>query len=85
MQQENLLHAILDKIGDDHLLIGPVTAIRVLNAIAGTMAVDSNLTNSEIEPLARKLGGLGGGAATFVTAATRTVNGEFVLNTPVAD
>jgi anionic cell wall polymer biosynthesis LytR-Cps2A-Psr (LCP) family protein len=85
LRQENLLRAILNEIGNDHLLIRPVTAIRVLNAITSTMSVDSNLTNSEVESLARKLGGLGGGAATFVTAPTQTVNGEFVLNTPVAD
>jgi LCP family protein required for cell wall assembly len=85
LRQENLLRAILDKIGNDHLLIRPFTAIRVLNAITRTMTVDSNLTNSEIESLARKLGGLGGNAATFVTAPTLTVNGELVLNTAVAD
>jgi len=46
--------------------------------------VDSNLSNSQIESLARKLGGLGGNAATFVTAPTRRVNGELVLNALVA-
>jgi len=85
LRQENLLRAILVKIGNDHLLIRPFTAIRVLNAITGTMTVDSNLTNSEVESLARKLGDLGGNAATFVTAPTLTVNGKLVLNTAVAN
>jgi LCP family protein required for cell wall assembly len=85
LRQENLLRAILIQIGDDHLLTRPVTAIRVLNAITSTMTVDSNLTNSEIESLARRLGGLGGNAATFVTVPTQKVNGELVLDTAVAD
>jgi LCP family protein required for cell wall assembly len=85
LREEDLLRAILTKIASDHLLTNPVTAIRVLNAITGTLTVDSNMTNSEIESLARKLGHLGGNAATFVIAPTRTVNGHLFLNTPVAD
>jgi hypothetical protein len=48
--------------------------------------VDSNMTNSDIESLARKLGSLGSlGAATFVVAPTRTVSGELFPNAAVAD
>ena len=84
LREENLLRAILIKIAGDHLLTNPVTAIRVLNAITSTLTVDSNMSNSQIESLARKLGTLGANAATFVTVPTRTVNGELVLNAPVA-
>lgn len=83
LREENLLRAILLKIASDHLLTNPVTAIGVLNAITGTLTVDSNLTNSEVLLPARKLGGLGGNAATFVTAPTQTVNGKLVLNPAV--
>jgi LCP family protein required for cell wall assembly len=85
LRQENVLRAILDKIAADHLLTSPITAIRVLNAITGALTVDSNMTNSEIESLARKLGGLGSGAATFVIAPTQTVHGALVPNTAVTD
>ncbi len=84
LREENLLRAILIKIAGDHLLTNPITAIRVLNAITSTLTVDSNMSNSQVESLARKLGTLGANAATFVTAPTRTVNGELVLNAPVA-
>jgi len=86
LRQENLLRAILVKIANDHLLTNPVTTIRLLNAITGTLTVDSNMTNSDIESLARKLGSLGSlGAATFVVVPTRTVHGELLLNTVLAD
>jgi polyisoprenyl-teichoic acid--peptidoglycan teichoic acid transferase len=84
LRQEDLLRAILIKIADDHLLTNPITAIRVLNAITSTLTVDSNMSNSQVESLARKLGTLGGNAATFVTAPTQTVNGQLVLNAPIA-
>jgi polyisoprenyl-teichoic acid--peptidoglycan teichoic acid transferase len=84
LRQEDLLRAILIKIANDHLLTNPITALRVLNAITSTLTVDSNMSNSQVESLARKLGTLGANAATFVTAPTRTVNGELVLNAPVA-
>src|SRR5579864_5684562 len=84
LREESLLRAILIKIAHDHLLTNPVTAIRVLNAITSTLTVDSNLTNSQVLSLARKLGGLGSNAATFVTAPTQTVNGELVFNTTIA-
>jgi LCP family protein required for cell wall assembly len=85
LRQENLLRAIMIKIADDHLLTNPVTTIRLLNAITGALTVDSNMTNSDIESLARKLRSLGTSAATFVVTPTKTVDGELVPNTVVAD
>ena len=85
LRQENLLRAIMIKIADDHLLTNPVTTIRLLNAITGALTVDSNMTNSDIESLARKLRTLGTSAATFVITPTETVNGKLVPNTAVAD
>jgi LCP family protein required for cell wall assembly len=80
LRQEVLVRAVLVKIGDDHLLTNPVTMVSVLNALTSALTVDSNMTNSEVMSLARELGSLGGSAATFVTAATHTVNGQLVVN-----
>jgi LCP family protein required for cell wall assembly len=80
LRQEVLVRSVLAKIGDDHLLTNPVTMVSVLKALTSALTVDSNMTNSEVESLARQLGGLGGSAATFVTAATRTVHGKLVVN-----
>ena len=59
LRQENLLRATMTKIADDHLLTNPVTTISLLNAITGALTVDSNMTNSDILSLARKLRSLG--------------------------
>jgi LCP family protein required for cell wall assembly len=84
LRQENLVRAVITKIANDHLLTNPVTAVHVLNAITSMLAVDSNLTNSDIEALVRQFGALGADAAVFVTAPTRTVGGgEQVLNTTI--
>ncbi len=86
LRQENLLRAVLIKIADDHLLTNPVTTVRLLNAITGTLTVDSNMSNSDIESLARRLSSLGSlGAATFLITPTQTVNGKLMPNTQVAD
>jgi LCP family protein required for cell wall assembly len=82
LRQENLVRAVITKIAKDHLLTNPVTAVHVLNAITSMLAVDSNLTNSDIEALVRQFGALEADASVFVTAPTRTVGGgEQVLNT----
>jgi LCP family protein required for cell wall assembly len=85
LRQEVLVRDVLAKIGDEHLLTNPVTMVSVLNAITKALTVDSNMTNSEVMSLARKLGSLGSSAATFVTAATQTVRGQLVLNTATDD
>jgi LCP family protein required for cell wall assembly len=84
LRQANLVHAILVKIADDHLVTSPVTAVRVLNSITGALTVDSDMTNSEVESLARSFGHLGGSAGTFVVAPTHTVSGKMILTAPVA-
>ena len=80
LRQEVLVRDTLAKIGNDHLLTNPVTMVSVLKALTSALTVDSNMTNSEVVSLAHQLGGLGGSAATFVTAATQTVHGQLVLN-----
>ena len=85
LRQENFIRAVLTKIANDHLVTNPVTMVRVLNAIDSALTVDSNLTNSEIESLAMRFGRLGSNAATFVTAPTRTTDGELVLEPEIAD
>jgi hypothetical protein len=57
----------------------------VLNAITGTLTVDSNLTNSEVLSLARKLGSLGRQRRNLRDRAYSTVNGKLVLNPAVTD
>jgi LCP family protein required for cell wall assembly len=81
LRQENLLRTVMTKIANDHLLTNPVTAVHVLKAITSMLSVDSNLTNSNIESLAKQFGKLTGDAATFVTAPTRTVGGKVLPNT----
>jgi LCP family protein required for cell wall assembly len=85
LRQENLVRTVMTKIANDKLLVNPVTMVHVLNAITSMMAVDSNLTNSDIESLATQFGKLTADAATFVTAPTRTVNGKLVPNTALDD
>ena len=80
LRQEVLVRDTLAKIGNDHLLTNPVTMVSVLKALTSALTVDSNMTNSEVVSLAHQLGGLGGSAATFVTATTQTVHGQLVLN-----
>jgi LCP family protein required for cell wall assembly len=80
LRQEVLVRNVLAKIGSDHLLTNPVTMVSMLHALASALTVDSNMTNSQVESLARQLGGLSSSAATFVTAATRTVHGQLVVN-----
>jgi LCP family protein required for cell wall assembly len=80
LRQEVLVRDVMAKIGNDHLLTNPFTMVSVLKAITSALTVDSNMTNSEVMSLARQLGGLGSSASTFVTAATRTVHGQLILN-----
>jgi LCP family protein required for cell wall assembly len=84
LRQEVFVRAVLNKIADDHLVTNPVTMVRVLNSITSALTLDSNMTNSAVESLARQFGSLGSSAGTFVVAPTRTVNGQLVLNTAVA-
>jgi LCP family protein required for cell wall assembly len=84
LRQEVLVRTVLGKIGDERLITNPITMVSVLNAITGALTVDSNMNNSQVESLAQQLGKLTGSAATFVTAATQTVDGKLVVN-PVID
>ena len=84
LRQANFVRAVLTKIADDHLVTNPVTAVRVLNSITSALTVDSNMSNSEVESLARNFGHLGGSAGTFVVAPTHVVNGKQVLSAPLA-
>jgi LCP family protein required for cell wall assembly len=84
LRQESFIRAVLTKIANDHLVTNPLTMVRVLNAITSALTMDSNMTNSGIESLAMRFGRLGGNAATFVTAPTRTTDGELVLEPEIA-
>jgi LCP family protein required for cell wall assembly len=75
MRQQNLMRAMLTKMAQEHLLTNPVTAVRLLSAITGALSVDTNFSNTQIEKLATKLGSLGAGSSTFITAPV-TVQGH---------
>ncbi len=85
LRQENLLRTVISTIANGHLLLNPVTAVHVLNALTSSLAVDGNFTNSEIESLATHFGRLSADAATFVIAPTQTVGGKVVPNTTLDD
>jgi LCP family protein required for cell wall assembly len=80
LRQQNLMRAMLTKMAQQHLLTNPVTAVRVLNAITSALTVDSNFSNSQIEKLATKLGTLGAGSSTFVTAPVKIARGTVTLD-----
>jgi LCP family protein required for cell wall assembly len=85
LRQENLLRTVISTIANGHLLVNPVTDVRVLNALTSSLAVDGNFTNSEIESLATHFGRLGADAATFVIAPTQTVRGNVEPSTTLDD
>jgi len=84
LRQENLVRTVITKIAGEHLLSSPITMVRVLNAVTGMLAVDSNFTNSDIESLVRQFGSLGADASTFVTMPTQTAGANLTPN-PVLD
>jgi LCP family protein required for cell wall assembly len=79
LRQQALTRAILDKLGNKHLLTNPLTMNRVMKALVGMLTVDSNFSNSQVEGLATDLGHLTGGAGTFLTAPTQVTHGAVVL------
>jgi LCP family protein required for cell wall assembly len=84
LRQANFIRAVLTKIANDHLVTNPLTAVRVLNSITKALTVDSNMSNSEVESLAKNFGHLSGSAGTFLVAPTHMVNGNMVLSAPTA-
>jgi LCP family protein required for cell wall assembly len=79
LRQQSLTRAVLSKLGNKHLLINPLSATRVLNALTSMLTVDSSLTNSQVEGLATDLGHLTGNESTYVTAPTKTIHGSVVF------
>src|ERR1017187_690198 len=71
LRQQNLLRAIMSKLGHRHLL-------------TSMMTMDSNFTNSELMALAKELATLSGQAGTFVTAPSHMAGGKLVLDTPMS-
>jgi LCP family protein required for cell wall assembly len=85
LRQENLVRTVITKIADEHLLTSPLTMVRVLNAVTGMMAVDSNFTNSDIESLIKQFGSLAADASTFVTMPTQTAGANQAVNPALDD
>jgi LCP family protein required for cell wall assembly len=79
LRQQYLTRVILDKVGNEHLLVNPLKANGVLHALVSMLTVDSNFSNSQVESLATQLGSLAGPASTFITAPTRVTHGSEVL------
>jgi LCP family protein required for cell wall assembly len=69
--QQNLIRAILSKIAHQDLFNSATADLRLVRALSGAFSVDSNMTNSELESLALRLGKLGTGDGTFVDAPVR--------------
>jgi LCP family protein required for cell wall assembly len=84
LRQQSLIRAILQKLGNRHMLTNPITMYRVLHALIGMLTVDSDFSNSELEHLAAELGRLNGHSGTFVTAPTRVVAGQVYLDRAIA-
>jgi LCP family protein required for cell wall assembly len=84
LRQQNILRAIMSKLGHRRLLTTPLTMVHVLDALTGMMTVDSNFTNSELMALAKDLAALGGRTATFVTAPSHVAGKKLVLDTPMS-
>jgi LCP family protein required for cell wall assembly len=79
LRQQYLTRVILDKVGNEHLLVNPLKVDGVLHALVSMLTVDSNFSNSQVESLATQLGSLAGSASTFITAPTQVANGSEVL------
>jgi LCP family protein required for cell wall assembly len=79
--QENLLRAILDKIAAKRYFVA--TNWSVLDAVVRAVSVDSNLSNSQMESLALRLGVLRGRDGTFVDAQALNGSPTFGDDKPV--
>lgn len=66
--QQNLMRAVLDDIASRRLFSHFMTDYHVLAAMSGAFSVDSDLSNSALEHLGLRLGGLRSGDGTFVSA-----------------
>jgi LCP family protein required for cell wall assembly len=85
LRQQNLLRAAITKVAHAHLLSNPLTTINILNALTGSLTVDSSFTNAEMISLASSLRTVTSNNGTFVTAPTTVANGQEVLNSTVSD
>ena len=84
LRQQSLIRAVLHKIANRHLLTSPATMVHVLHAITHALTLDSTFTNSKVESLAKQFGGLGGSAATFVTAPSHVAGAQVFLDQPAS-
>jgi LCP family protein required for cell wall assembly len=85
LRQQNLIRAVLRKLGKEHLRTNPVTMFRALSALTQMLTVDSNFSDSRLESLADQLRFLGSKARTFVTAPTHVSGGRVFLNASKSD
>jgi len=68
--QSNLIRAMLTKIASRHMFSHVMTDWRVVHALAAALSVDSNFSDSQLESLALRLGGLSSRDGTFITTPT---------------
>ncbi len=71
-RQQNLLRAILQKIGGQDLLGNPLRAYGIVHAFTGALSVDSNFSNRQLMSLATSARSFRPGSGTFVTAPVRS-------------
>ena len=79
LRQQSLMRAVIRTIEFGHLLSNPVTMYRVLHALISMLTVDSNLTTSQLEHLAREVRHLTG-STDYVTAPVHLRNGQVRLD-----
>ncbi|MFI7007321.1 LCP family protein [Streptomyces sp. NPDC050145] len=66
--QQQFLHSLLGKVGDEISLTDPLRTHRVLNAVTDAVSVDDTMSNGELRDLALGLRHLSSDRTTFVTA-----------------
>jgi LCP family protein required for cell wall assembly len=70
-RQQNLLRAILQKIGGQNLLGNPLRAYGIVHAFTRALSVDSNFSNRQLMSLATSARSFRPGSGTFVTVPVR--------------
>ena len=84
LRQQNLLRGAIDKITHARLLTNPIATIGLLNALTGALTVDSNFSNSQLLTLVSSFRDVAKSNGTYLTAPTKVVNGQEVLNSALS-
>ena len=75
-RQQNLIRAVIDKVGEVAPVKNPVRTYRLLDAITKSVTVDKGLTDSQLRSFAFSLRDLRRNGVTFLTAPVRALGLE---------